>query len=71
MIGDVIQLHGGKTTPNNLWEASIAAAKKANAIYGALIYVNDEGDTCYISIGSDRASFRGLIEEIRDDLRGV
>jgi hypothetical protein len=71
MNENVIQLISTKSPQDGLWEASIAAAKKANAIYGALIYVNDEGDTCYISIGSDRASFRGLIEEIRDDLRGV
>lgn len=47
--------------------AKLAMAK--NARWGALIFSDDEGEVRAIWINTDRPSFRGLIEEVRDALR--
>jgi hypothetical protein len=55
----------------DVWVDAAKVAMEAGAVFGVLIYVDSAGDTSYISIGAERASMRGMVEEIRDDLRGV
>ncbi len=74
MTDNIVTLHAVEKVvapeKKNFWNEAALTAVKNNAIYGILIYVNSDGDTCYISIGADRPSFRGLIEEIRDEISG-
>lgn len=53
----------------NVWMAAVTAAIDDNAVWGALLFVNADGDFCRIPIKTDHVSLRGLFEIALDDIK--
>jgi hypothetical protein len=72
MTGEILSFLGSElqeSLESNVWQAATTVALTIGAIWGALLYVTDQRDTHYVPVCADRASLRGLVKEVRDDLR--
>lgn len=84
MTDNIISFNGSKITesedkpeltdieipPGDPWQVAAEMVVKDKALWGGILFVTEDGDIGTVYVGADRVSFRGLIESIRDGLRG-
>lgn len=66
---DVPVLEDIKLPAHNAWVAATVSAVTDKAVWGALLFVNADGDFCRIPINADHVSLRGLFEIALDDIK--
>ncbi len=54
---------------DNVWVAAAAAAIQEKAIWGAVLFVTEDGDYFRIPIKTDLIAMRGLFEFALDDIK--
>lgn len=58
-----------KLPEDNVWMAAVTAAMQEKAVWGALLFVTEDGDYFRIPIKTDYIALRGLFEFALDDIK--